>query len=60
MLITLNIYVKKSVSNSQINNKTAWVQVMMVRRRTGGRPLLEPVVTQFTDVYMRTRGGGGG
>ena len=32
--------------------KTALVQVL-ARRRTGDKPLPEPMLTQFTDAYMR-------
>ena len=35
-----------------IENKPALVQVM-VWRRTGGKPLPEPMMAQFTDAYMR-------
>ena len=34
------------------NNKPALVQVM-AWRRSGDKPLPEPMLTQFTDVYMR-------
>ena len=37
---------------SPIDNKTALVQVM-AWRRTGDKPLSEPMLAQFTDVYMR-------
>ena len=38
-----------------IANKPALVQVMSWRR-TGDRPLSEPMLTQFTDAYMRHQG----
>ena len=34
------------------DNKAALVQVM-AWRRTGDKPLPEPMLTQFTDTYMR-------
>ena len=37
---------------SPIDNKPALVQVM-AWRRTGDKPLPEPMLTQFTDAYMR-------
>ena len=37
---------------SPTDNKTALVQEM-AWRRTGGKPLPEPMLTQFTDAYMR-------
>ena len=40
----------KVVSRSPIGNKPALVQVM-AWRRTGDKPLPEPVRTQFTDAY---------
>ena len=42
----------KFVSWSPIDNKPALVQVM-VWRQTGAKPLPEPMLTQFTDAYMR-------
>ena len=42
----------KFVPRSPIVNKQALVQVM-ARRRTGDKPLPEPMMTQFTDAYMR-------
>ena len=42
----------KFVSRSLIDNKPALVQVM-AWRRTGGKPLSEPMLTQFIDAYMR-------
>ena len=38
-----------------IGNKSALVQVMDWCR-TGGKPLLEPILVQFTDAYMRHYG----
>ena len=35
-----------------IDNKSALVQVM-AWRRTGNKPLLEPMLTQVNDAYMR-------
>ena len=40
----------KLVPKSPINNKPALVQVMDWRR-TGDKPLHEPIMTQFTDAY---------
>ena len=45
----------KSVPKGLIDNKTASVQVMAWRRR-GDKPLPEPMLTQFTDAYMRHSG----
>ena len=42
----------KFVSRSPIDNKPALVKVM-AWRRTGDKPLPEPMLTQFTDAYMR-------
>ena len=42
----------KLVSNDLIDNKSALVQVI-ARRRTGNRPLLKTMMTQFTDGYIR-------
>ena len=44
--------VLKFVPMSPINNKAALVQVM-AWRRTGDKPLPEPMMTQFTEAYMR-------
>ena len=41
----------KFVPRSPIDNKPALVQVM-AWHRTGGKPLPEPMLTQFTDAYM--------
>ena len=38
------------------DNKSALVQVMSLRR-TGDKPLPEPMTTYFTDAYMRHKGG---
>ena len=42
----------KLVSKGTIDNKPALNQVM-VWRRTSGKPLSEPMMTQFTDAYMQ-------
>ena len=42
----------KCVLRSTINIKPALVQVM-AWRRAGDKPLPEPMLTQFTDAYMR-------
>ena len=42
----------KFVSRSPIDNKTALVQVM-AWRQISDKPLPEPMLTQFTDAYMR-------
>ena len=42
----------KLVPRSTIDNKPVLVQVM-AWRRTGDKPLPEPMMTQFTDTYMR-------
>ena len=42
----------KLVLKSPIDNKAALVQIM-AWRRTGDKPLPEPMVTQLTDTYMR-------
>ena len=45
----------KLIPDSPIDNKPALVQVM-ARRRTGGKPLPEPMMSQFTDAYMQHHG----
>ena len=45
----------KCVPKSPIDNKSALVQVM-AWRRTGDKPLPEPMMTQFTDEYTRHQG----
>ena len=45
----------KFVPKGPIDNKSAFVQVM-ARHRTGDNPLPEPMLTQFTDAYMRHKG----
>ena len=40
------------VPRSPIDNKPSLVQVM-AWRRIGGKPLPEPLMTQFTEAYMR-------
>ena len=42
----------KLVNRDPIDNKPVLVQVM-VWRRTGDKPLPEPMMAQFTDAYMR-------
>ena len=42
----------KLVPRSPIDNKSALVRVM-AWRRTGDKPLPEPMMSQFTDAYMR-------
>ena len=42
----------KYVPMSPTDNKPALVQVM-AWRRTGDKPLPEPMITQFIDAYMR-------
>ena len=42
----------KFVPKGSIDNKSALVQVMACRL-TGDKPLPEPMLTQFTDAYMR-------
>ena len=42
----------KLVPRSPIDNESALVQVM-AWRWTGDKPLPEPMMTQFTDAYMR-------
>ena len=41
----------KHLSKSPIDNKSALLKVM-AWRRTGDKPLPEPMLTQFTDAYM--------
>ena len=45
----------KFVPKSPIDNKPALVQVM-AWRRTGDKPLTGPMLTKFTDAYMRHSG----
>ena len=42
----------KFVLRSPVDNKPALVQVM-AWHQTGDKPLLEPMLTQLTDAYMR-------
>ena len=42
----------KYIPMSPIDNKAALVQVM-AWRRTGDKPLSEPMMTRFSDAYMR-------
>ena len=44
------------VPKSPIDKKPALVQAM-AWRRTGDKPLPEPMMTQFTDTYMQHYGG---
>ena len=46
---------RKFVPEGPIDNKSALVRVM-AWRRTGDKPLPEPMLTQFTDAYMRHKG----
>ena len=50
-ILILQTFVPKGL----LNNKSALVQVMSWRR-TADKPLPEPMLTQFTDAYMYTRG----
>ena len=45
----------KYVPRSPIDNKPALVQVI-AWRRTGDKPLPEPMMNQFSDAYMRHQG----
>ena len=45
----------KLVPRSPIDNKSALVRVM-AWRRTGDKPLPEPMMIQFTDAYMQHQG----
>ena len=45
----------KLVPRSPTDNKPSLVQVM-AWRWTGDKPLPEPMITQFTDAYMRHKG----
>ena len=45
----------KCVPKDPIDNKPALVK-MMAWRRIGSKPLSEPVLTRFTDAYMRHHG----
>ena len=45
----------KSVSRGPVDNKPALVQVM-AWRRTGDKPLPEPMLTQFTNAYAALEG----
>ena len=46
----------KYVPMSPLDNKPPLIQVM-AWRRIGDKPLSEPIMTQFTDAYMRYWGG---
>ena len=51
--VSISIWISlKFVPKGPIDNKAALVQVM-AWRWTGNKPLPEPVLTQFTDAYMR-------
>ena len=43
---------RKFLPSGPINNKSALVHVM-AWCQTGNKPLPEPILTQFTDAYMR-------
>ena len=45
----------KYVPRSLIDNNLVFVQVMAGHKK-GGKPLIEPLVTQLIDVYMRRSG----
>ena len=49
----------KYVPEGEIDNKLALVWVM-AWRRTGTKPLPEPMLTQFLCIYAALGGGGGG
>ena len=49
--ILINISLK-FVPKGPINNISALIQIM-AWRRTGDKPLSEPMMTQFNDAYMR-------
>ena len=51
ILILIQISLK-FVPKGSINNILALVQIM-AWRRTGDKPLSEPMMTQFNDAYMR-------
>ena len=51
MKITIEISLK-FVPRGPINNIPALFQIM-AWRRTGDKPLSEPMMTQFNDAYMR-------
>ena len=46
----------KFIPRGPIDNRAALVQVI-AWHRTGDKPLPEPMMTQFTDVYMRHKEG---
>ena len=48
----------KFVPKGPIDNNPALVYIS-AWRRIGDKPLSEPVITRFTDTYMRYYGGGG-
>ena len=47
----------KFVLEGPIDNKSILVQLMTWSRK-GDKPLSEPILTEFTDAYMRHRVGG--
>ena len=55
LCILIQIWLK-FIPKGPIDNKSALVQVM-AWRRPGDKPLLEPVLTQFTDAYRGALGG---
>ena len=56
-IIRISIQISPTfVVKGAIDNKSALVQVMAWRRE-GDKPLLEPMVNQFTDAYMQHSGG---
>ena len=50
--VWISIEISLNVPKGPIDKKSALVQVM-AWRRTGDTPLPEPMLTQFTDAYMR-------
>ena len=48
----ISIQISLKCPKSSIDNTPAFVQVM-AWRRTGDKPLPEPMFNQFTDAYMR-------
>ena len=53
LCIFIRVYISlKFVSRDLIDDKSALVQVM-AWRQTGDKPSPEPMMTQFTDAYMR-------
>ena len=52
----LNRISLKFIPKGLIDNESALVQLMARRRRRGDKPLLEAMLTQFADAYMRHKG----